>query len=257
MTGDELRKSILADAVRGALCPQDPADEPASALLARIREEKKRLAKEGKIKKEKNPTEIIRGTDGRFYEKINEKQTDITDDLPFAIPDSWEWEKIKNIGMVVSGGTPKTNVPEYWDGNIPWLTPADLSGYTDMYISAGKRMITEEGLRSSSAQIMPKGSVLYSSRAPIGYIAISENPITTNQGFKSVVPYEMEMNQFLYYCLIAFTGEIKRRAMGTTFKEISGSALGEIIIPIPPLAEQKRIAARVTHLLSAIEDLKE
>ena len=253
---DDIKKSVLAHAVRGALCPQDETDEPAAALLARIREEKKKLIQEGKRKKEKNPTEIHRGPDGRFYETENGNQTDITDDLPFEIPDSWEWEKIKNIGTVIGGGTPKTDISEYWDGNIPWLTPADFGGYKNMYISSGKRTITEEGLNSSSARLLPKGTVLFSSRAPIGYIAIAENPIATNQGFKSVVPFEMGMNKFLYYCLMAFTDEIKRRASGTTFKEISGSELGEIIIPVPPLAEQKRIAARLTQILSALEELK-
>ena len=110
-----------------------------------------------------------------------------------------------------------------------------------MYVSAGQRKITQEGLNSSSAQLMPKGTVLFSSRAPIGYVAISANPIATNQGFKSVVPYNFSMSEYLYYCLKARTPDIKQQATGTTFKEISGSAMNETLIPLPPIAEQQRI----------------
>lgn len=121
-----------------------------------------------------------------------------------------------------------------------------------MHISTGERKITEEGLKSSSAQLLPKGAGLYSSRAPIGYIAISANQIATNQGFKSVVPYNFSMSEYLYYCLKARTSDIEQRATGTTFKEISGSAMAETIIPLLPLEEQQRI---VYSLRVAINEL--
>jgi type I restriction enzyme S subunit len=156
----------------------------------------------------------------------------------------------------VGGGTPKTNNLDFWDGTIAWITPADLSGYESMYISAGSRNITEEGLRSSSAQLIPTGSVLYSSRAPIGYVAIASNPIATNQGFKSVVPYQLRMNQYLYYCLKARTDDITQRATGTTFKEISGSQMAETIIPLPPLKEQERIVESIESLTTKIADIE-
>lgn len=180
----------------------------------------------------------------------------IDEELPFVLPASWTFVRLKHIGEVIGGGTPKTNVSEYWDGNIPWVTPADFSGYEDMYISAGSRMITEVGLKSSSAHMLPKNTILYSSRAPIGYIAISANPISTNQGFKSIVPYDLTMSPYLYYCLKARTPDIIQRATGTTFKEISGYEMAETIIPLPPFNEQKRIFDKVTQLfiiLSAIE----
>lgn len=156
----------------------------------------------------------------------------------------------------MGGGTPKTNISDYWDGGIPWLTPADLSGYTCMYISAGARTITKSGLASSSAQLLPANSVLYSSRAPIGYVAISANPLSTNQGFKSIVPFDTNMSQYLYYCLIARTDDIVQRASGTTFKEISGSEMAETIIPLPPVAEQKRIASTVGKMLQILSDIE-
>ena len=124
-----------------------------------------------------------------------------------------------------------------------------------MYIASGSRNITDTGLSGSSAQLMPPGSVLYSSRAPIGYVAIASNQIATNQGFKSVVPYIDGMSQYLYYCLKARTADIVQRATGTTFKEISGSQMAETIIPLPPLNEQKVIVSMISELIDMIRNL--
>ncbi len=180
----------------------------------------------------------------------------IDEELPFEVSDSWAFARLKHIGEVVGGGTPKTTVSEYWNGEIPWLTPADFSGYEDMYISAGSRTITEIGLQSSSAQMLPTNSILYSSRAPIGYIAINSNPVSTNQGFKSLVPFDIAMTQYLYYCLKARTDDIVRRATGTTFKEISGTEMAETIIPLPPINEQKRIFEQASQMLKIITKIE-
>ena len=187
-----------------------------------------------------------------YYEEIGSEVRCINSETPFDLPESWVFARLKHIGEVIGGGTPKTNIDEYWDGNIPWLTPADLSGYEDMHISTGARTITELGLKSSSAQMLPQNSILYSSRAPIGYIAIAANPISTNQGFKSVVPYNSTMSPYLYYCLKARTSDIVQRATGTTFKEISGSEMAETIIPLPPINEQQRIFDKVMQLLEVL-----
>lgn len=173
-------------------------------------------------------------------------------EIPFDLPELWTFARLKHIGGIVGGGTPKTNISEYWDGNIPWLTPADFSGYDSMYISNGSRTITEFGLKSSSAQMLPTNSILFSSRAPIGHTAIATNPVCTNQGFKSVVPYDFSMSPYLYYSLKARTDNIIQRATGTTFKEISGSEMAETIIPIPPLNEQSKIVEKVTQLQEVI-----
>ena len=175
-----------------------------------------------------------------YYEKIGSEVRCINSETPFDLPESWVFARLKHIGEVIGGGTPKTNIDEYWDGNIPWLTPAD------------SRTITELGLKSSSAQMLPQNSILYSSRAPIGYIAIAANPISTNQGFKSVVPYNSTMSPYLYYCLKARTSDIVQRATGTTFKEISGSEMAETIIPLPPINEQQRIFDKVMQLLEVL-----
>ena len=250
------KAKILDLAIRGKLVPQDPNDELASVLLERIRAEKEELIKQGKIKRDKKESVIFKGEDNSYYEKIGSEVRCIDSEIPFDLPESWMFARLKHIGEVIGGGTPKTNIDEYWDGNIPWLTPADLSGYEDMHISTGARTITELGLKSSSAQLLPENSILYSSRAPIGYIAIAANPISTNQGFKSVVPYNSTMSSYLYYCLKARTSDIVRRATGTTFKEISGSEMAETIVPLPPINEQQRIFDKATQLLEVLSTIE-
>lgn len=164
---------------------------------------------------------------------------------------SWRECKLGDIAEVIGGGTPKTSIAEYWNGNIPWLTPRDLTGYTKVYISHGERLITNDGLKSSSAKIMPKGTVLLTSRAPIGYVAIAENEVCTNQGFKSLVPnIEFLNSEFLYYWLKANIDYLQQLGTGTTFAEISGSVVKDIDISLPPLEEQKAIA----EVLSSLDD---
>ena len=194
---------------------------------------------------------------GHFYEKIGKKGESICidDEIPFEIPDSWEYCKLSSIGNIVGGGTPKTQINEYWEnGDIPWLTPADMKYVKGKYVSQGARNITKLGLDKSSAQLIPKNSIIYSSRAPIGHISISNNELSTNQGFKSFVPINLDIVDYMYYCLISFTDEIKSRASGTTFKEISKSKFGETIIPIPPINEQKRIVKKIEEILPFITE---
>ena len=119
----------------------------------------------------------------------------------YNIPKSWQLAAMKELGQIISGGTPSTKRPEYWGGDIVWITPADLSGYNGKYIAEGKKNITNEGLTNSSARLMPAGTLLFSSRAPIGYVAISSNPLSSNQGFKNLVPSAELSRDFLYYYL--------------------------------------------------------
>ncbi len=147
---------------------------------------------------------------------------------------------------MVGGGTPKTSDPDNFDGgDIPWITPADLSGYKDKYISRGTRNITEKGLKGSSARLLPANTVLFSSRAPIGYVAIASQPVTTNQGFKSFVLPEGIDPSFVYHYLTSARETIEGLGGGTTFKELSGAAAATIPLPIAPLAEQRRIVAEI------------
>lgn len=177
----------------------------------------------------------------------------IDDEILFDIPKSWRWVRLNTLGLIVGGGTPKTKVNEYWvNGKIPWLTPADMKFINNKYVSHGQRNITELGLEKSSAKLMPKNSIIYSSRAPIGYIGISKNELCTNQGFKSLVPFDEKIVNYIYYCLIALTPEIQSKASGTTFKEISGARFGEILIPLPPINEQNMIVKKIEELFTVI-----
>lgn len=180
----------------------------------------------------------------------------ITADFPFDIPQNWVWTKVKFIGNVVGGGTPKTNESRFWGGEIPWITPADMSNIHGRYVSNGKRSITSLGLEKSSARLLPQNSVIFSSRAPIGYCAIAKNPLATNQGFKSVIPFNSQMSDYVYYYFLAYADEIAKLGSGTTFKEISGETVKNIYISIPPLAEQKRIVEKLDTLLPLIDSLE-
>lgn len=166
----------------------------------------------------------------------------------------WKEYKVSEIADVVGGGTPKTAIEEYWNGDIPWLAPRDLTGYSKVYISHGDRFITEDGLKNSSTKLMPKGSVLLTSRAPIGYVAIAENEICTNQGFKSLVPKsDISNSEFLYYWLKSNVDYLQQLGTGTTFAEISGSVVKSIDISLPPLEEQKAIAEVLISLDDKID----
>lgn len=163
----------------------------------------------------------------------------------------WKEYKLGEIAEIVGGGTPDTSNKEYWGGNIPWLTPKDLTGYNKIFISSGERFITEEGLDNSSTKLLPQGTVLLSSRAPIGYVAIASNPICTNQGFKSIIcNKDIVDNLYMYYWIKNNTELLQSLGTGTTFAEISGSVVKSIAISLPPLPEQIRIAS----ILSSLDD---
>lgn len=159
---------------------------------------------------------------------------------------------IADIGMVVGGATPSTKkIENYENGTIPWITPKDLSGFEGRYISNGERNITEVGLKSCSTQLMPPHTVLFTSRAPIGYVAIAENEVCTNQGFKSVIPNENTDYMFLYYLLKYNKDKIENMGSGTTFKEVSGNTMKGIAVKVPEdIKEQRAIAG----ILSSIDD---
>ena len=168
-----------------------------------------------------------------------------------------EWKEctISDIGIVIGGATPSTKKNENYDGGmIPWITPKDLSSFSGRYIKQGERNITEIGLKSCSTQLLPAHSILFSSRAPIGYIAIAQNEVCTNQGFKSVVPNKEIDYLFLYYLLKYNTEKIEHMGSGTTFKEISGNTMKNIRVKVPVTIEnQKKIASILDVIDSKIE----
>ena len=236
-----LREFVLQLAVRGRLVPQIPDDEPARFLLHQLKEGKERLLADEIIAKPRHPCGMC-----------------VTQE-PFEVPATWTWLRLGDVGAIVGGGTPKSGERSFWangDG-VSWLTPADMRSQGSRYISRGNRDITSEGLKRSSAQLLPAGSVLFSSRAPIGHVGIAANPLSTNQGFKSCVPYIADMSEYLYLFLKQAGPGIDEQATGTTFKEISGKEIALIPIPIPPLGEQHRIVAKVDELMDLLDRLEE
>ncbi|WP_368251921.1 restriction endonuclease subunit S [Enterococcus sp. 2201sp1_2201st1_B8_2201SCRN_220225] len=150
------------------------------------------------------------------------------------IPEGWENGTLSDIGEIVGGGTPSKKMIEYYvEGDIPWITPKDLSEQKNTFISNGKTNITELGLKKSSAKMIPEKSVLFSSRAPIGYIAISTQPVSTNQGFKSIIPKKSKHYGFVYLLLKSQVNNIESRATGSTFKEVSGTIMKNFPIILP------------------------
>src|ERR1700730_6817789 len=156
---------------------------------------------------------------------------------------SWPSVPIKQCARVVGGATPKSGVLGFWDGDIAWVTPKDLSDLDGKFIHDTPRKITQLGLKSCSAELLPADSVLFSSRAPIGHVAINTRPMATNQGFKSFVPGAKLDPSFLYWWLSANRSRLEHLGNGATFKEVSKAVVERIEIPLPSLAEQKRIAA--------------
>ncbi|WP_439234837.1 restriction endonuclease subunit S [Lonepinella koalarum] len=241
---EQLKKSILQAAIQGKLTEQLDTDEPAIELVKHIQAEKLRLISEKKLKKPKG--QVMSFAPDNLQ----------NENMPFEIPENWVWVRLDQLGEIIGGGTPKTEITENWhNGNIYWLTPADMKNIKGKFVQKGERNITKVGLNSSSARMLSKNSIVYSSRAPIGYIAITKNELCTNQGFKSIDLYNKDIVEYLYYALIYFTPEIQRRASGTTFKEISGSEFGKTIIPLPPLFEQYRIVEKIELLLKQIYHL--
>ena len=204
---ESLPKSILQSAVEGKLVPQDPREEPASKLLERIRGEKEWLVQEGKIKKTKPLPPIAE------------------DEIPYELPEGWCWCRLGDVGKIIGGATPDSHNETYYtaSGNgITWITPADMKYAKNNIIEYGAKDITQVGYNSCSTQMLPKGSVVFSSRAPIGHIAFAGKELCTNQGFKSIVPYGFSNNYWLFYVLKSKIPDIQSRASGTTFKEVSG-----------------------------------
>ena len=161
---------------------------------------------------------------------------------------------LNDIGEIVGGSTPLTAKKEYYGGEIPWITPKDLSSHQNRYIAKGERNITKAGLNSCSATLVPKNTILFTSRAPIGYVAISSTELCTNQGFKSIIPKEEVDNLFVYYLLVYNRNKIISMGSGTTFKEVSGKVMKSIEVKIPQtFRHQKKIASILGRIDDKIE----
>ena len=167
----------------------------------------------------------------------------------------WEYKKLGDVSTIVGGSTPKTNIPTYWGGVYSWITPAELNG--SKYIESTERHITDDAIAHTNLPLLPVGTVLLTSRAPIGKVAITKIPMYCNQGFKNIVPGESLFNEFVYWYLTYKKDYIISLGRGATFKEISKSITEQIPIPVPPIEEQKAICSLLDKLSRVIEAKKE
>ena len=249
---EALKKSILQEAVQGKLVPQDPDDEPASVLLERIRVEKQKLIKAGKIKKSKHESVIIT-RDKIPYEIIDGKKRCIADEVPFEIPEGWEWCRLGFIGEWGSGATPSRTNKEYYQGNIPWLKTGDLN---DGIITNIPEKITELALKKTSVRLNPVGSVLIAMYgATIGKLGILAIPATTNQACCACKPIIIN-NKYLFYFLMSHKETFTKKAEGGAQPNISKEKIVSTLFPLPPLAEQKRIVEKIEELTQLCDKLR-
>ncbi|MDI6604510.1 MAG: restriction endonuclease subunit S [Thermoanaerobacteraceae bacterium] len=199
---------------------------------------------------------LTRGIDENWQIR-NEKTHKFKDSPLGMIPEEWEVVRLGVIGKIVSGSTPDTSKPQFWNGEIVWITPDDLSKQKK-FIYTSQRKISKEGLFSCAARIIPKNSVVLSSRAPIGYLAIVKTNYTTNQGCKSIIiNKDFYDEEFLYYSLHQYINKMISLGSGTTFNEINKNQLSKLDIKIPnSLPEQERIATVLSQIDEAIEKEK-
>ena len=233
MTPQELKNSILQLAIQGKLVEQRPEEGTGEELYQQIQAEKQRLIKEGKIKKEKPLPEISE------------------DEIPFDIPASWIWVRIGNIGSWSAGATPSRTNPLYYNGDIPWLKTGDLN---DGIISDVPEFISELALEKLSLRLNPIGSVLMAMYgATIGKLGILNIEATTNQACCACIPYEGVYNKYLFYFLMARRTDFIKMGEGGAQPNISKEKIINAIFALPPLAEQKRIVAKIDELMPYIE----
>ena len=252
---EALKKSILQEAVQGKLVPQDPSDEPAEALLERIRAEKQRLIKEGKIKKDKHESVIFR-RDNSHYEKRGSEEVCIDEEIPFEIPENWTWARLSSFGVFSSGKTPSMSNPQFWNGNIPWVTSKDMKRPV---ITDSEMRISE--LAASSMQLYPAGTLLLVARSgilkrllPLCKLGIDS---TINQDIKAFSLYNIELSEWLFYGIKAFEPYILKELVKsvTTVESLKIDEFSAMLIPVPPLSEQKRIIAAIKAAMNLLTPL--
>lgn len=238
----QLRQQILQDAVQGKLVPQDTNDEPASVLLERIKAEKEKLVQEKKIKKEK-PLPPIK-----------------PEEIPFEIPENWMWCRLSDIGIITGGGTPSMANPEFWNGEIPWISPKDMIGE---YIIDTEMKVTPEGIENSSAKRIPKGSLIIVGRSGILKrklpVAINVMPCTVNQDMKVIIPYLCGMNRYLQLMLFGMERIVLKDFVkfGMTVHSLKYDEFAIMPIPLPPISEQYRIVTKIEQLMTLCDELEQ
>ena len=252
---EALKKSILQEAVQGKLVPQDPIDESAEALLERIRAEKQRLIKEGKIKKDKHESIIFR-RDNSHYEKRSSEEVCIDDEIPFEIPESWAWARLSSFGVFSSGKTPSMSNPQFWNGNVPWVTSKDMKRPV---ITDSEMHISE--LAAATMQLYSAGTLLLVARSgilkrllPLCKLGIDS---TINQDIKAFSLYDIELSEWLFYGIKAFEPFILKELVKsvTTVESLKFDEFAAMLIPVPPLSEQRRIIDAIKTAMNLLTPL--
>ena len=256
-----LRKSVLQMAVQGKLVPQDPAEEPADALLERIREQRRELVKQKKMKVPKGGESVIfAGSDGRRYEKrVDAKGREsepvcIEDEIPFEVPNNWEWARLESVADIINGFTPKRSEAQFWDnGKVPWFTASDIRTQGRI-ISKTEQTITS--LAMGKRRTCPPDTVLICCTASVGEAVLTKIPLVTNQQFNSLVQFEEDecrlVPQYLLLWSLTVKHQLVKTAGTTTIPFVSVAKLGKLLIPVPSTAEQHRIVERVNKLMPLI-----
>ena len=242
------KSKILDLAIRGKLVPQDPNDEPASILLERIRAEKEELIKQGKIKRDKKESVIFKGDDNSYYEKIGNDITCIDDEIPFDIPDTWSWTRISTIADITMGSSPKSQdicndnqYIEFHQGKI--------------YFSK-KTLIKSNQYTRKTTKLAPKQSVLLCVRAPVGELNITDRDICIGRGLASIKSLGNINEEFIFYWLHPYKTYLINQSTGSTFSAIRSDTVRNILIPLPPLMEQKEILNKIQKVFTLLEDLE-
>ncbi len=252
----QTKAKVLDLAIKGKLVPQDDNDEPADKLLEKIREEKEKLIKEGKIKRDKNETFIFKSSDDNsYYEQIDGETVCIDDDLPFEIPNSWRWCSLGNIGDWGAGSTPNRNKFEYYNnGTIPWLKTGDLN---DSFIENIPEHITEQALKETSVSIKPKGSILIAMYgATIGKLGILNIDSTTNQACCACQCIYIN-NLYLFYYLMSQRNNFKKMGLGGAQPNISRELLVNYYFALPPINEQLKIVSKIKDIFAQLDTIQE
>ena len=244
-----LKKSILQEAIQGKLVPQAPNDEPASVLLQRIKEEKQKLVKEGKLKKKDAIDSIIfKGDDNKYYEQIGSEIMDVSDEIPFDLPCSWQWVRFGQIVRMSIGKTPARGDVRYWSNAIePWVSISDMVDY-------GHINNTKEKISNAAASLMgsisPVGSLLMSFKLTVGRTSILNIDAYHNEAIITIYPFiddEFALRDYLFYTLpiLSNMGDFKDAIKGKT---LNSKSLNNLLIPLPPLKEQRYIINRLEEL---------
>lgn len=258
-----LRQKVLDLAIRGKLVPQDPNDEPASVLLERIRQQKQQMVKEGKLKAKdiKNDTIIFAGEDNLHYEKFADGSVKcIEDEIPFELPDGWEWERLSNLASFSGGKTPSTSRSEYWNGDILWVTSKDMKS---KYITSSQLRLTTLG--AAQMQVYLPDTLLLVTRSGILRhtlpVAILKECATINQDLKAIVLYMPELVEYIYVYLKGMETRLllKYTKSGTTVENVNFDEFQHVLLPVAPIQEINRIISATgsaEQVISSIEENK-